>query len=367
MKKKQLPAFVIILIVASAIAFIFLNGNSFDLPKGDTRPLSTVEDMSNNDAQKDNTDITEDSQGNSVEGVSSPEKSLAITKSMREIFVTDDVKHSIPVDEIRQGCFGRDCIRSVDNPVFVSKKEADGILPEDTVGIGLIYNGETRFYPFNMLVTREIVNDTIGGHPVVVTYCPLCGTGIVFNGRIGDRDLEFGVSGMLWQSNLLMYNREDKEEDISLWSQVLGEAVLGADTGIKLRIIPSDVVKYEAWSNSNPDTMVLNTGRIGDPYNGNYYGVAKNFSPNYDEANSLLPPTTYVFGIQINGKFKAYSNESLSVGTTNDTFASSNLKIVKESDGVVRFFEEGNSTPIEVVTGFWFSWIAAHPETELFN
>jgi len=360
MKFKQPPVIIIIFIVLAASAFIFLNGKSFDLPKGEARPFKNVIEELSDTAKTDKQNIQMNNQDNSKQTTKAPQ-------SVREIFVTDGIKHSISIEDIRQGCFGRDCIRSVDNPEFVSKKEADKILPEDTVGIGLIYNGETRFYSFNMLVTREIVNDEIGGHPVAVTYCPLCGTGIVFDRKVGNKTFEFGVSGMLWQSNLLMYNREDNEEDISLWSQVLGEAVLGVNTGTKLAVIPSDIVKYTSWSDSNPNTVVLNTGRIGDPYNGDYYGVAQNFRPDFDEENSPLSPTAYVFGIQINGEFKAYPDDGLSVGITNDTFQEKNIKITKEEDGIVRIFENGNNTPLEVVTGFWFSWVAAHPETELYK
>jgi hypothetical protein len=277
------------------------------------------------------------------------------------------VKHSIPIDEIRQGCFGRDCIPSVDAPKFMSKTDADKILPEGTIGIGLIYKGESRFYPFNMLVTREIVNDSIQGDHLLVTYCPLCGTGIVFDRNIDGKIYEFGVSGMLWQSNLLMYNRAGDEKNISLWSQVLGEAVLGSLTGIKLSIVPSDVVLYEDWSKSNPKTRVLNTGRIDDPYRGDYYGVARNFLPNFDEKSSPIEPTAYVYGIEINGKYKAYVRDALVVGITSDIFANSNIRIEKASDGVVRFFENNSTTPLEVVTGFWFSWVAAHPDTGFYR
>ena len=116
-----------------------------------------------------------------------------------------------------------------------------------------------------------------------------------------------------------------------------------------------------------PKTKVLNTGRIGDPYNGDYYGVAQHFEPDFDEASSPLQPTAYVFGIQIDGQFKAYENSALEIGTTKDTFAEKELIIEKEEDGVVRIYEDGISTPLQIVTGFWFSWVAAHPDTELFK
>jgi len=183
--------------------------------------------------------------------------------------------------------------------LFIGVEDALSFLPEDTVGIGLIYRGEKRFYPFNMLVTREIVNDIVAGDPLLVTYCPLCGTGIVFERSIDGAEYEFGVSGMLWQSNLLMYNRADSIEDQSLWSQVLGEAVVGKHTGTRLNIIPSNIVRFAEWSREHPDAFVLNTGKIGDPYNGEYYRVARAFAPNFDEASSPIDPSAYVYGIEI--------------------------------------------------------------------
>jgi hypothetical protein len=296
---------------------------------------------------------------------------MTAEKSTRQIFVTEGVKHSIPTEEIRQGCFGRDCIPSVDNPSFISIADADVLFDregesyEHVIGMGLVFNGEERFYPFNMLVTREIVNDVVGGQPLVITYCPLCGTGIVFNREFDGKVFEFGVSGMLWQSNLLMYNREANEENISLWSQVLGEAVLGTHTGTKLAIVASDVVRYSDWRTGHPNSKVLDTGRIGDPYNGDYYGVARGFQPNFEEASSPIAPTAYVFGIEVDGQFKGYARDSLRVGITNDTFAGHSIAIEKSGDGIVRIFKDGEDIPVPMVTGFWFSWAAAHPETEL--
>jgi len=322
------------------IAFFLLKSNDkINVPEGESMPVIT--------SPKD------------------PAGPTIATKSSRQIFETDGVKHSVPLDEIRQGCFGRDCIPSVENPKFISVKEAQEILDAKDIGIGLNHKGEQRFYSFNMLVTKEIVNDTIAGNPVLVTYCPLCGTGIVFDRVVNGVTQEFGVSGMLWQSNLLMYNRAEKEDDISLWSQVLGEAVLGINTGDKLEIISSDIVQFENWTSKHPETKVLDTGKIGDPYNGAYYEVASSFEPNFDEDSSPLEPSEYVFGLEINNQFKAYPRKDILGGQTRDTFAGKNIIIEKDEIGTVRFYEEGKTKDLNIVTGFWFSWVAAHPETEL--
>lgn len=357
MKSKRPPILLIVIIALAVVGYFLFEGRSFDLPEGETIPLSN-ESMPTEEMTQNNTDTR-------VAGFVGNE-----TQSTREVLVTDDVKHSIPIEDIRQGCFGRDCIPSVDDPNFVSIKDADELFEDadedfnDVIGIGLAFDGEERFYPFNMLVTREIVNDTVAGQPLAVTYCPLCGTGIVFNREFNGKVFEFGVSGLLWQSNLLMYNREENEDNISLWSQVLGEAVLGELTGTKLAIVPSNIVRYSDWRKDHPKSSVLDTGRIGDPYRGNYYGVARGFNPDFDEANSPILPTAYVFGVNIGDAFKAYPDTALSDGTTNDSFAGQAIVIEKDG-GEISISANGEELPI--VTSFWFSWVAAHPETELYQ
>ncbi|MBL7045011.1 MAG: DUF3179 domain-containing protein, partial [Parcubacteria group bacterium] len=236
---------IILIIVIAGVGFLFYrNSNQFPLPEGEsvTKTKNTI--------------------------MKETEKS---TKTISE---TDGTKHSIPLNEILSGGPGKDGIPSIDNPKFVSTKDADEYLTDTDVGLGLVFNGVERFYPYQVLVWHEIVNDNIKNDRVLVTYCPLCATGIVFDPKVNGVAQEFGVSGKLWQSNLLMYNRTAIEEDESLWSQVLGEAVLGVSTGQKLKVLPADTVQYGAWKKAHPNTEILSreTGAIRnygrDPYGG---------------------------------------------------------------------------------------------------
>jgi len=277
---------------------------------------------------------------------------------------TTNVKHTIDVTEIRRGCFRQDCIPSVDKPEFISVSEASDILPPDSIGIALSYQGETRFYPFPMLETHELVNDFVGGEPVLVSYCPLCGTGIVFDRRVGGEAAEFGVSGMLWQSNLLMYNRAENLSDRNLWSQVLGQAVVGERAGEQLTIIPSDIVRFSDWKDDHQDALVLTTGTPRDPYGGDYFRVASSFAPDFDASTSPLSPTEYVYGIKVNDTFKAYVRDQLPVGITTDVVAGETVSLNKSEDGTVVISTENGVLPD--VEGFWFSWVSAHPDTLLY-
>lgn len=291
--------------------------------------------------------------------------------SGRKILLTDGVKHSIPLNEILSGGPPKDGIPSIDSPKFVSTSEADKFLNDEETGTGLCLSGDCRFYPYQILVWHEIVNDTVGGQPALITYCPLCLTGIVFERKLEGKAVEFGTSGKLWQSNLVMYNRTDDPKKESLWSQVLGEAVVGEFTGTALKIIPSDVIRYGDWKKAHPGTKVLskdtgaNRAYGFDPYGDYYTSNQVSFGASFND--NRLSPKEFVLGINVGGKFKAYHSAALKVGETRDTFNGQTIFVDKTSEGIVRMFKGEKREPLPYVGGFWFSWLAVHPETELFK
>lgn len=304
----------------------------------------------------------------SGEMVTAPLSDSNMKETTREIFITDGTKHSIPLDEILSGGPGKDGIPSIDNPVFISAKESSFLNNTDP-GVGLVVKGESRFYPYRILVWHEIVNDTIQGEPVLITYCPLCATGIVFERVVAGVEQEFGVSGRLWRSNLLMYNRANDEKSESLWSQVLGEAVLGVNTGEKLTVVPSDIVRWADWKKLHPDTKILsaNTGAVRDygrdPYEDYYTSESVSFGASFSDTR--LHPKALVAGIEINGKYKSYSIEALKVGETRDTFEGKDVVVSKDSAGRIAVTASGER--VTHIPSFWFSWLSVHPETELFK
>jgi len=353
----KFPLIIIALIALGALGLWYFKGKSFPLPSGETVPLTAEREQT-----EPNTNTQEASSASELDD--SPQQ---IMKTQRTILTTGGVKHSIPLNEILSGGPGKDGIPSIDNPKFVSVGEAT-FLNDSDPGLGLTVKGESRFYPYSILVWHEIVNDTIAGEPVLVTYCPLCATGIVFERRVDGNVQEFGVSGRLWQSNLLMYNRAGSEENESLWSQVLGEAVLGVHTGKKLPIVRSDVVRFGDWKKAHPDTKVLSEdtgvarsyGR--DPYGDYYTSESVSFGATFKDTR--LHPKALVHGIEIDGEFKAYHDDALS-GTIRDTFAGVAIVITKTNSGEITFTADGE--PLASIPGFWFSWLAVHPETELFK
>ena len=163
---------------------------------------------------------------------------------------TDFTRHSVPLNEIIPGGPPKDGIPSIDEPAFVPADEA--ALPDNEPVIGLVVEGDARAYPLRILIWHEIVNDVVGGMPVAVTYCPLCNTGLVFDRRVGEKVLEFGATGKLRHSDLVMYDRTTE----SWWQQFLGEAIVGELTGTRLAMLPARLESFANFKERAPDGRV---------------------------------------------------------------------------------------------------------------
>ena len=185
----------------------------------------------------------------------------------------DTSRHSIPIDDIYDGGPGKDGIPAILKPKFISAEKADKMLlkKNDRV-LGYVHNGQARAYPIKILNWHEIVNDRVGGASRVVTYCPLCRTGMVFDTEVKGRNLTFGVSGLLYQSDMLLYYHQTE----SLWSQIKSEAVTGNLTGSRLKLLSSTHTNWASWKSKHPKTQVLSddTGYRRD-YDRDPYRVMK--------------------------------------------------------------------------------------------
>ncbi len=170
----------------------------------------------------------------------------------REGWTTDFSKSLIEFDEILSGGPPRDGIPSIDDPKFVTASEVADIGDREPV-IQFWVGDDTRAYPLRVLMWHEIANDTVAGDPVAVTYCPLCNAAIVFDRRVDGRVLEFGTTGKLRNSDLVMYDRQTQ----SWWQQFTGEAIVGALAGKKLKLLPSRIVSFGAFRKEHPQGPVL--------------------------------------------------------------------------------------------------------------
>ncbi len=164
---------------------------------------------------------------------------------------TDFDKHSVDLDEIFSGGPPKDGIPSIDRPQFESVDEVT--LPDREPVIGFGTGDDIRAYPLRILMWHEIVNDVVGGVPVTVTFCPLCNTAMVFDRRVGGRVLDFGTTGKLRHSDLVMYDRQTE----SWWQQFLGEAIVGSMTGTRLEALPARIESFARFRARAPRGKVL--------------------------------------------------------------------------------------------------------------
>jgi hypothetical protein len=165
---------------------------------------------------------------------------------------TDFSRHSVDLEEIRSGGPPKDGIPPIDDPKFVPLADAKGLTATEPV-ISLHIAGDARAYPLSILMWHEIVNDTVGGVPASVTFCPLCNAAVVFDRRLDGRVLDFGTTGKLRKSDLVMWDRQTE----SWWQQFLGEAIVGEMTGKRLKFLPSRVESFARFKARHPKGKVL--------------------------------------------------------------------------------------------------------------
>ena len=274
---------------------------------------------------------------------------------------------TIPVNEIRRGGPPPDGIPSIDDPKFTPVAEVDYLKPEDTV-IAYEEDGVARAYPFRILIWHEIANDTVAGRPIAVVYCPLCGTAMVFDRRYDGRTLEFGVSGLLYNSDVLMFDRQTE----SLWSQLGLKAVAGEFAGTELKWLPSKQTTWEAWRKAHPEGEVLNTNTghrrnyVDLPYR-SYFDSRGTMFP-YERNRDELEPKEWVAGIRVNGQAKAYPIKNMPPNEwVRDNLGGKELRVRYNPETEAFRAETAEGAKVPVVHAFWFAWQAFYPETELRN
>ncbi|MAG52964.1 MAG: hypothetical protein CMH62_03310 [Nanoarchaeota archaeon] len=260
-----------------------------------------------------------------------------------------------------------------ENIKFISVQEADEWIQDNELVLSLLYKNEKRVYPLQIMVWHEIANDIVAGDPIIVTYCPLCGSGIAYESIIERNGLKevsrFGTSGKLFNSNLIMYD----EKTDTYWQQIDGKAIVGELTGQELTEISIDTVIWRDWKEAHPDSKVLsqetgmkrNYGR--DPY-GSYYEDSFLIFP-IENSDDRIHPKQVIFGIEINGKHKAYQETDLVLadGKIEDTFNGVNILLERDDAGTIKITNQDTKEEIIKERDFWFAWYAFHPETELYK
>lgn len=280
--------------------------------------------------------------------------------------LADGTRYLVHPDNILSGGPPKDGIPSIDDPKFVSLEEADEWIADNELVLAIEYEGEKRVYPLQIMVWHEIVNDEIAGDPLLITYCPLCGTGIAYERTIDGEAVEFGTSGKLYNSNLVMYDRNTD----TYWSQIDGVAIVGELTGRELKELSINTVAWRDWKREHPDSIVLSqqTGYVRDygrdPY-GSYYEDSNLFFP-VENRDDTIHPKDVIHGIELNGEYRAYREEDIE-GIITDEFQGIPLTITKGDDGTVTVIRNDTGEEIVKERGFWFSWYAFHPTTSVYG
>lgn len=212
---------------------------------------------------------------------------------------TDFSRSTIAFDEIISGGPPRDGIPAIDRPVFITNEQAQTWLAEQEPVILLELNGDARAYPLQILMYHEIVNDRVGDQPVAVSFCPLCNASIVFDRRVDGRILDFGTTGKLRKSDMVMYDRQTE----SWWQQFSGKAVIGHYAGSELRKLPGAVIAFADFRRIHPGGKVLSrdTGH-SRPYGRNPYRGYDNINNKPflmgDATDPRLAPMELVLAVQ---------------------------------------------------------------------
>jgi hypothetical protein len=293
----------------------------------------------------------------------------------------------VPRGEIVASGFPKDGLLALTDPETISAEEVDFrnrgrakfLLPEDMV-VGVSLGGEDRAYPLQILALHEVVNDTLGGQPIVVTYNPLCHSAVVMDRSVDGRTLAFGVSGLLYNSNLLLYDRHaDEPQAESLWSQLQFRAIAGpaAAGRATLRLVRFQLARWEDWRAGHTATRVL----AGDPAFAKEY-PRRRYSTYFATeeirfpveplwSDPLLPKKTPVAAVRAGRRWhvlvlprlKSLSPEDLAAALRLDD--SLKVEYVPESE-TVRVSPVAPGADCEVVYSFLFAWYAHHPkETRL--
>jgi hypothetical protein len=284
----------------------------------------------------------------------------------------------VPAEAIIAGGPPKDGIPALDEPKFVAARDAGFLGQKDPV-LGVVRNGIAKAYPLRVLNWHEVVNDRFGTEPIVVTYCPLCGSGMVFRAEVPGTampgPLTFGVSGLLYNSDVLLYDRQTE----SLWSQIAAKAVTGKMKGNVLESVPVVHTSWSDWRRRHPRTLVLSldTGHNRDygrdPYAG--YELSEQLIFPVQFRSEGFHPKERVLGVSLGGAAKAYPFVELGkrAGTADgatsfdDEVGGKPVRIRFDPAHQVAEAFDASGQPIAGTTLFWFAWYAFNPATQVYR
>jgi hypothetical protein len=293
------------------------------------------------------------------------------TMVIKSVDLQDNFEEAkIKKEDLVEECFdGKDCIQSINKPKFETVSEADKWLNSEDLIFAINYKGVARGYPQKILNYHEIINDTIEGDSIAVTFSPLSGSVIAFERKVNNVITEFGVSGKLQNNSLVMYDRYEG----NLWGQITGEALVGpaAKRNEKLNQISIFTTTWEIWKANNPKSKVLSKENgFSENYDKYPYGTYEENDElyfNMKNINKSLEIKTVVYGIEIDGKFKAYPKARLDIDKKiEDSINKQTILIEELKSGEIKVTNLSLKKEITPIRLFWFAWAAFHPDSEIY-
>jgi hypothetical protein len=270
--------------------------------------------------------------------------------------------------DVYEGVPDRDSVHAIDDPRFLAGADRDGQLDPAARVLAVAYNGVAKAYPIEILDQHVIVNDHFDGRPVAVSFCPLCGTGMVFVAEARGQALEFGVSGLLYNSGVLLYDRATD----SLWSQGMRTAVSGPMKGERLTLIPAQYTTWGGWLQQQPGSLLLSrdTGYPHDYDAQPYYDYRRLPVVAFPTVHHDLRITakSWVVGVTLGEAALALPFEQLDRLEAPLRVPLGDVEVEvhwnREAQSARVFDGDGKELP--ATSGYWFAWVAFHPETALY-
>jgi hypothetical protein len=297
-------------------------------------------------------------------GVALAQRSFDVDILAETFGFDESSKKTVELANLQQGCPARDCIPSIDAPKYITAQEAE--LSDDDIVVTLSYEGEYRAYPTRILDRHEIVNDTIAGTPLAITWCPLCGSAVGIHRQVGEQITEFGVSGVLYNSDLVLYDRATE----TLWDQIEAKGIVGPMTGEQLRLIPVSMTQWGRWRQAHPDTLVLSTDTgFDEDYSTDHYTEYRDstrlFMP-VSNSDDRIHPKTVVYGFELESGSIAFDAALLQNGSSyGHEIDGETWELRINDDGSVSLSGADQESVYAPIRLFWFAWYTFHPQTQL--
>lgn len=276
-------------------------------------------------------------------------------------------RHSVPPARIISTHGSMAGIDAITHPAFLAPSQATFLAIDDRV-VGIVFKQNARAYPLKILTWHQVVDDSIAGNAIAVTYCPLTGSAIVYDRTLGKKTLMLGTSDRLYDSNLLFFDQTSE----SLWSQIKGEAIAGPLTGQRLNALPSVVTPWAVWKVYHPNTQVLRPSEtdIRNFRNDDTarYERSQSVSLPVSTLDNRMAPKERVLGLSIDGANEAFP-------FTNLANAKPPVSAIVGGRPVTIVFDAASKTAgaaiagkhVAAYTGFWFAWATFHPNTTIWS